>query len=227
MSKGARKTGGGYKRAMQERSGLRNPSPRAEKTTVLIVGAGRGTEPNYFRALSRQESVAGRFTVTVKKGPGQSTDRVVAWAAEIMQRERKYDEVWCILDVEDRQHRSALQKALDTAREHKIEVCLSNPCFEVWLLAHFERVHKAFGSCDGVLPHLNRQWRKHFKRDYKKNDEDIFRKLSPFVNNAISNAKWVRKKYHDSTKEVLDCDSSTDVYRLVEHLTGEANVDLT
>ena len=224
MSKGARKTGGGYKRAMKEKSGLRNPSPRAEKTTVLIVGAGRETEPNYFRALSREESVSRRFAVTIKKGPGQSPDLVVASAARIMQRERKYDEVWCILDVEAPDHRKTLEEALKTAEEHDIQVCLSNPSFEVWLLAHFEKTHKAFGDFKGVFPALNKHWREHFSKDYERNDEGIFRKLSQFTNAAISNAKWVREKHHGLSKKVQDCDSSTDVYRLVERLTSPQEV---
>ncbi len=172
-----------------------------------------------------------RFALTITEGPGQSARDIVDWAAkkreQAKRRMQEYDEVWCILDVETPDHRKTLEEALRTAQEHGIQVCLSNPCFEVWLLAHFEKTHKAFGDFNGVLRSLGKHWEKHFPNDYEKNDEDLFRKLSAFTDDAIANAKWVREKHHGLSKKVVDCDSSTDVYRLVEHLTGEANVDLT
>ena len=53
-------------------SPTRRSRRRAEKATVLIVSAGRQTEPNYFDGLKRDPVVRARFAVTVKRGRGRS-----------------------------------------------------------------------------------------------------------------------------------------------------------
>ncbi len=48
--------------------------------------------------------------------------------------EGTHDEVWCVVDVDD----FDLDKAVTTARRLRINLAISNPCFEFWLLLHFE-----------------------------------------------------------------------------------------
>ena len=48
------------------------------------------------------------------------------------------DEFWCVFDVEWPKHHPNLTEALDLARRHLIKVAVSNPCFEVWLIMHFQ-----------------------------------------------------------------------------------------
>ncbi len=45
-----------------------------------------------------------------------------------------YDEVWCVFDV-DRHTR--LPDAIQQASAVSIDLAISNPCFELWLLIHF------------------------------------------------------------------------------------------
>jgi len=60
---------------------------------------------------------------------------VVKYAAGMRDRaEGTYDEVWCVVDVDE----FDLDKAAATARRLRIELAISNPCFEFWLLLHFE-----------------------------------------------------------------------------------------
>lgn len=49
-------------------------------------------------------------------------------------RSNDYDEVWCVVDVDDYD----LDPARKLARERGIRLAVSNPCFEYWLLLHFE-----------------------------------------------------------------------------------------
>lgn len=51
-----------------------------------------------------------------------------------------YDEVWCIMDVEAPEPHARLRDALLLAKEHEVHVALANPCFELWLMLHFEAV---------------------------------------------------------------------------------------
>lgn len=45
-----------------------------------------------------------------------------------------YDQVWCVFDVDEH---PKLTEAIDMARANGIELAISNPCFELWLLLHF------------------------------------------------------------------------------------------
>jgi len=45
-----------------------------------------------------------------------------------------YDSVWCVFDVNDHPN---VADAKEMARDNGIELAVSNPCFELWLLLHF------------------------------------------------------------------------------------------
>jgi len=224
MSKGAKKTGGRFRRQAQSAFPERLSKARREKTTILIVGEGRETEPNYFRGLTREDEVAAKFAAKVMKGHGQSPESVVEEATRYKQqaksRDEAYDEVWCVLDVEGADKRASLDRAVAVAKEKDIDLCLSNPCFEVWLLAHFERKARAYDGSVKVIAQLNKHWRKQYKLDYEKNDEGVYERVSDLTRTAITNAQWVRETHHDVNKPTADCNSSTDVYRLVRRLMG-------
>ncbi|MGC1272431.1 MAG: RloB family protein [Planctomycetaceae bacterium] len=193
---------------------------RQERTRVLIVCEGRETERNYFDQLKREDIVAERFTVTVKKGSGGTREQIAGNAVDRKgDSPDEYDEVWCVMDIEDSSHRGSLIKALKRLRENEIEACLSNPSFEVWYLAHFERTAKAFSGCNAVVLALNTHWKKQFNREYDKSDKSNYRRISNWTSKAIEHAQWVRETHHTESTETCDCNSSTEVYRLVRRLT--------
>jgi len=201
------------------------------RTTVLIVGEGRETEPNYFYGLKREDRVVEGFSVTVKKSPGRSAEQTVQTAVHHMQRAENrgedYDEVWCVLDVEGPSKRDSLDRAASIASENGVGLCLSNPCFEIWLLSHFERKGRAYKDCDAVIVRLNKHWREHHKQDYQKNDDRVYDRVSPWTQNAIENARWVRETHHRDKESTADCNSSTELYRLVRHLLGDPGPSVT
>ena len=194
---------------------------------VLIVGEGRQTEPNYFDGLKRQDAaVRQRFSVTVKAGQGKSPEDVIDQAVRLQEQEHRkgeaFDEVWCVLDTEGAEVLESLDRALAAAREHDITVCLSNPCFEVWIRAHFVRSRREFPNCAAVIEELNRTWESEFGQSYQKNDRDLYEKLRERLDDAVANAEAVLEKDHDAENcgDVTKCNSSTDVYKLARHLTG-------
>ncbi len=196
---------------------------RPLKTTVLIVGEGRETEVNYFDQLKRLDSVAERFTVTVKKGPGFNPERVVQETVKHKQRaeirEAPYDEVWCVLDTEGAEKRDSLDKASRLANQNGIRLSVSNPSFEVWFLAHFVRTSRGFNDCDAVIVELNKHWSHVSKASYDKSDEQVFQRLQDRLEDALRNARQVREKDHKHP-DIGECNSSTEVYLLIEHLLG-------
>ncbi|MDN3355874.1 RloB family protein [Actinomadura sp. DC4] len=132
---------GGRNRGQSNLRRRRNSRP--ERPRVLIVTEGQLTEPQYFKGLARELKATGieiyKLDIT---GVGRDPCRVVreaiirAGLPRIKKgSEDSYEHVWCVIDVDEH---TTLEKALMDAQEMSIEVALSNPCFELWLLWHFE-----------------------------------------------------------------------------------------
>jgi hypothetical protein len=52
--------------------------------------------------------------------------------------EGEIDEFWCVFDVEWPTNHPDLKDAVERARQGGIELAISNPCFELWLILHFQ-----------------------------------------------------------------------------------------
>ncbi len=123
----------------------RRPPHRPLKTTVLLVCEGKKTERNYFDQLKREDAICERFSIRVQRGKGGSPEAVAKYAVERKDNSNvEYDEVWCVMDVEDANQRASLDKALTILGKNNIEACLSNPAFEVWLLVSAHQSHPRF-----------------------------------------------------------------------------------
>jgi RloB-like protein len=195
---------------------------RPERTRVLIVCEGRETEPNYFRGLRDEEAVRQNFSVEVRKGKGGScigiVQQGVAELKKAAARIENFDEIWCVFDVEQAGRREQLIQARALAGQYGIRLAVSNPSFEIWLLAHFVRSKASFADCEKVIDELNKHWRREFQLDYEKNDEQLFARLASRTQTAIDNARRVREHDWPASADIIDCNSATDVYLLVKRL---------
>lgn len=76
-----------------------------------------------------------------------------------------------------------------------VEVIVNNPCFEYWLLLHFEKTSKIFDNCSAaenqLLKHLDDFMKT--KKYFTKQDNDIYLKLKPHLKNAIQNSMALGK----------------------------------
>jgi len=197
----------------------RRPSKKPRKV-VLILCEGEKTEPNYFKAL---RSKLGLSTVEVEvAGTGAAPISVID-AAQERQKARKreakrdqtlteFDEIWCVVDIEVPEHKS-LGRAIDKAHQlHRVELILSNPCFEFWYLLHFAKTGTLLHGCADVL----RELKKHLPR-YEKGD-DHFQTLDPKTDVAIRNAKSLFAQQWQHEEDLRRCNPCTEVYKLVERL---------
>ncbi len=58
--------------------------------------------------------------------------------------------------------------ALDLAAANHIKLAISNPSFEAWLVAHFQRTSKTLNDGDAAVNYLDSLFKATFERDYKK-----------------------------------------------------------
>jgi hypothetical protein len=138
--------------------GRRGPS-RMPKRRILIVCEGRETERRYFEAF--QHAVRNpRVHVKVARETGVPTT-VVECAIELRaeaEQEAKHqrddnllwDEVWGVFDVDDHPN---LELAIARGAASGIKLAVSNPCFELWALLHFQdqRAHIERGKLRALL----------------------------------------------------------------------------
>jgi hypothetical protein len=101
-----------------------------------------------------------------------------------------------------------IREAVRTAREHGVNLAISNPCFELWLLLHFEQCRSHLRGYEAVVVKL-----KEHVPDYDK--EVSFRHFESRVTTAIENAKSLDASGNDHDKN-----PSTSVWRLVETIVG-------
>ena len=202
--------------------GIREPKQR-----ILIVCEGEMTEPNYFGALKLESEIARRIVVRVVKGTGGSATETVNRAIQKKSDASKsnyisYDEIWCVLDVEgeDAGHLSSLRSAIVKAEKQKFKVVLSNPCFEVWYLAHFEKSSERFTTNQDVERKLSRLWQDAFSETYSKSAPNHYERLKDQTTDAIENARSVWEEHIKNGSDMTRHNSSTEVYKLVLRLLG-------
>lgn len=127
----------------REKPDLRRPrKTRNERSKILIVTEGVVTEVQYFKELCRHLRATGTNVLGVNvKGAGRDPVHVVSKASNeskngtMIGTEAGFDAVWCVFDVDDHER---IETAVELARKLGFDLAVSNPCFEVWLLWHFE-----------------------------------------------------------------------------------------
>jgi hypothetical protein len=142
----------------------------------------------------------------------------VDFAEEKYRRDGGYDHVFCVFDKD--QHESydrAIQKVNGLAsRLHEpmpIVAATAVPCFELWLLLHFERTDRPMKSCAQVVQMLNR----HIP-GYVKGESDITGDLLTRTKQAVANARWLLRQQAAAGTD----NPSTRIHEVVSFLTGLA-----
>lgn len=198
----------------------RKKNVRERQVRFLIVCEGTKTEPNYFRALLRNNT--SRVIDVEIRGEGQGASDLVDEASRIkMVLEKRnamsFDRVWVVFDKDDR---TDFNKAIDKANKLGFKSAWSNESFELWFCLHFEYLHTPIGRSD-YIKKLEKNFKKgkgdnNFK--YKKGSPDIYELLKAYGNedSAKAHAKKLRALYDDDN--YAGHNPCTKVDMLVEEL---------
>jgi RloB-like protein len=135
----ARKDRSNGSRTLRRRVAIRQP-----RKTLVIFCEGERTEPEYLQALKRKPAVrdVAAVDLRVETGHGGAPLSLVSMASDARSRavseEAEIDEFWCVFDVEWPVNHPNLKEAIDQAHHNGIRLAVSNPCFELWLILHFQ-----------------------------------------------------------------------------------------
>jgi len=189
-------------------SRFHRPAPHREYRKLYVIASeGDKTEPQYFAMFaSRNASVCIRC---LKQGRNSAPKHVLNRAKGFEAKEglRSSDEMWLVVDRDDWQE-SELKKLLVWCREKRNRhLAVSNPCFEYWLLLHFDAgtTANACAQC--------RQRLRQLVPGYDKGSADMrkFRDKAPDAVRRAKRADTPRCRDWPRTR-------GTTVYRLVEKL---------
>lgn len=195
---------------LKRRKGARPPYPR-----VLIVCEGSKTEPLYFNDIRRLNRVP---SARIKVIPADGTQplQIVECARRTFDEDGKeYDYVFSVFDRDDHiTYHNALGSAAALNGklhndEHKPVIFLavpSVPCFELWLLLHFDDVF-AFQHRQEIFDQL----RTHV-RAYSKGSKGVYASLEPSLPAAVQRAGALRARFNPF--------SGDDPYTLVDEVVG-------
>jgi len=188
---------------------------------IIIATEGSKTEQQYFNTLKKELRLGN--VELLKKGtkssPDQAVKRLDKYKETYSRELNKHDELWLVIDNDGRSEQT-LNKVLEQAKQNKYHLADSNPCFELWLLLHYESLDRlrglegsaATGGCASVEKEL-----KKFDETYDKSRYEPGKYIEK-INKAIKNAKETDTQPDDRWLNQI----GTRVYRLAQSIIASA-----
>lgn len=181
------------------------------------------TEENYFKGLLSQAKHRRKFasiSVEIYKPKNNSPVGLVNKAKEeikIAKHEKNpYNFIWVVFDKDGH---AKISDAFEIARESnpEIKIAFTVPCFEFFVLLHFEKKTKPYKTCDEVISQIKKQ---NYIVDYEKT-ANIFEILLPNMDNGLNNSEWIINQFKDeidNDKHLYDLSVYSNVHDLVNYL---------
>jgi hypothetical protein len=202
----------------------RKPINRLPRDRILIVAEGEVTEPNYFKSLCKELGLTSAHVTICGKECGSAPSSVYKFAVQEIQHNLKdpnsddFDRVYCVFD---RDNHHCYNKTLQTIKnnpEYKVEektaefiAINSVPCFEFWILLHFELTDKPFEHSAALEKKIKTKWSEYGKRKTK----DVFPHLKDKMATALKHSKII-------SKNSISENPSTIVHILVDDLIEQS-----
>lgn len=188
----------------------------------MILCEGSKTEPNYFNSLKHDGQKRRALTaVDVEVYQPKSHSPLGLVREAIIKKKRAmlkgnpYETIWLVFD---RDFHKYIEDVMKMASENGIEIIISNICFELWFLLHFEELstNQHFTKCGMLIKHMQK---KHLTR-YHKNGKN-YQNLKEFTPLAIQRAKKLEQSFINGVNahyKFHEREPYTNVYQLVEYL---------
>ncbi len=201
--------------------GKRNVSVKFNKRGLILCEG--ETEENYFNGLISQEKYRRKFAsidVEIFKPKDHSPIGLIKHAKSLIKRAKRerneYDFVWVVFDRDGHQ---GIPDAFEMARTNdpEIKIAFTSPCFEYFILLHFEKTTRSFIKCDDVISNIKKS---NYIPDYEKSS-NLFKTLEDVKEVGLANSKWLRKQNDNDIQNGLrdyELPTHTGVDLLVEYL---------
>lgn len=186
---------------MRVRKSLERKTGFRDGRMIIIATEGSVTEVDYFNQLQEQAVLSPlRFQIKVispvenKTAPNQIIKSLTNFKREY--QIKADDELWMVID-RDRWRVNMLSDIQTQCRQKGIGLCISNPCFELWLILHYKDLTKESDESKADLRKNKKQGHKTYIKRYISDlmgNENLtdFTRLFPLITTAIENAQLLR-----------------------------------
>ena len=193
-------------RRNRNRQSLARRGPQREPyDRVLIVCEGEKTEPHYFREMIATWQLSGT-NVEIRGDGGSAPNSVVEYAVQLFEQSPDYDRVYCVFDKDGHaSFAAAVQRVRDLTllrMEGKTELgsahfeaITSVPCFEYWVLLHFNYTTSPMARFANVRSRLRRC---EGLANYDKGRSGLFSLTEPKLDAALANADRANRQASDT-----------------------------
>ncbi len=182
-------------------------------TRILIVCEDGKSAINYFKALKRLMGLSAVSPVVKPNKDGQTQpEQVVAHARQLMAQAldsgtEPFDLVWCVIDGD---FGPKVTRCRPTADSSHIQLAISTPCFELWVLLHHQDHGTAAYRCGDIVSLLKKA-----QPRYEKGSFDF----TPTVRNVLDAYERARRLRNESAFRLPEEQNpSSDLYKLIEEL---------
>lgn len=128
---------------MRQRRDFERPEGVKSARLIVIAAEGRDTENIYFEAMKASLCASGVHVEVLHRNNNDSSPENVF--RQIIDFKNEYnieedDQLWVVVDRDKWTPKMLSSVARYCAQNDNLYFCVSNPCFELWLLLHLEDV---------------------------------------------------------------------------------------
>ncbi len=202
----------------------RNNDERKLAPVFHIYCEGEKTEPNYLNGYIGKSFPGSRLLSVIKvENAKKNTPLQLVEETAVAKNDKDCpdeDIFWVVFDRESvAKYPNKLHlEAYQCAQKHGVNIAISNVCFEIWILLHFQRNTAAYSSCDDLIK--NSDLRKKHIKNYSKSDKGVFDVIVDRIADARKNAIAMNKNTigsaDESWKQPYQWNPFSDVYKLLD-----------
>jgi hypothetical protein len=198
---------------MTNKTFARKPSFREPEKTILILCEDSKSALVYLNEAKSNYRLSNyKLSNITVKHEDTCPEKAVKFA---IKKKCQYDEIYCCIDGGDEHAR--FDDALKIAKKENIHIIASYPCFEYWLLLHFQKTRKEYAKgkigSKAVIADLKKEAGMASYDKTSENTKGLFKRLGDKkLDEAIANAKWAEQEAKKDNNKT----PSTDLYILLE-----------
>lgn len=128
---------------MRQRRDFERPEGVKTARLIVIAAEGRDTENIYFESMKASLCASGVHVEVLHRDDNESSPaNVLAQIKGFMEiyNIEEDDQLWVVVDRDRWTTKMLSSVARDCMKNDNLYFCVSNPCFELWLLLHLEDV---------------------------------------------------------------------------------------
>lgn len=206
---------------IKEQTNRNRRNNRQTKRAWLIVCEGRNkTETKYLSHFNKRD---GSVRLIIKSSGDTDPTSMIAQAETIAESkgigENAGDRIICLMDLDINDKKAQLIQSL-RSKHSKVEISISNPCFEIWFLLHFTNHPRRENTSQNVKKQLVS-----YVPNYTESMDIL--QLCPEVQSnyliAIDNAEGLRIEHARKNISIFSADANpyTEVYILMKDIISE------